>query len=97
MRHTKGHTANRRSHHALKAARFETCAKCSAKHLMHRACSNCGSYRGRAVVDTMKKTLRLAKKAEAKKESTHVHEEKTEKKEVKAEKAVTKKEKVAKK
>ena len=70
MRHTKGHTANRRSHHALKSARFETCPKCSAKHLMHRVCGNCGTYRGRTVIDTMKKTLRLAKKAEARKGST---------------------------
>lgn len=79
MRHTKGHTANRRSHHALKGARFETCPKCSAKHLMHRACSNCGNYRGRMVVDTMKKTLRLAKKSEAKAEVKKPMEAKREK------------------
>lgn len=65
MRHTKGHTANRRSHHALKVARFITCPKCSEKHLMHRVCTNCGSYRGRVVIDTLKKTLKAAKKAEA--------------------------------
>ena len=28
MRHTSGHTRNRRSHHALKVARFETCKDC---------------------------------------------------------------------
>lgn len=65
MRHTRGHTANRRSHHALKAARFVVCPKCSAKHLMHRACQACGTYRGRLVVDTLKK----AKKEAAKKKT----------------------------
>ncbi len=64
MRHTRGHTANRRSHHALKVARFETCKDCQAKHLMHRACPNCGKYRGRVVVDVLKKTnKKLAKSA----------------------------------
>lgn len=90
MRHTSGHTRNRRSHHALKGARFETCPKCSAKHLMHRVCTNCGNYRGREVVDTMKKTLRTAKKAEARKgankpvEEHAEHTEKTPKVEKKA-------------
>lgn len=69
MRHTKSHTANRRSHHALKVARFETCPKCSAKHLMHRVCVNCGNYRGRMVVDVLKKTLKKTQKAEAKNEA----------------------------
>ena len=89
MRHTSGHTRNRRSHHALKAARFETCPKCSAKHLMHRACTNCGAYRGRAVVDTLKKTLKAAKKAEGK-TSTKVEETKEKAKEIKAPKKQTK-------
>lgn len=70
MRHTKGHTANRRSHHALKGARFVACSKCSAQHLMHRVCTNCGNYRGRMVVDTLKKELKKTKKAEARKGNT---------------------------
>ena len=80
MRHTKGHTANRRSHHALKGARFVACTKCNTQHLMHRVCGNCGTYRGRMVVDTLKKTVKAAKKAEAKKsEHKHEAEEKAEK------------------
>lgn len=63
MRHTSGHTANRRSHHALKLARFETCKDCNTKHLMHRVCTTCGKYRGRVVVDVMKKVLKASKKA----------------------------------
>lgn len=63
MRHTRAHTANRRSHHALKGARFETCKDCGAKHLMHRACTQCGKYRGRVVLDVLKKTTKKAAKA----------------------------------
>lgn len=63
MRHTSGHTRNRRSHHALKVARFETCKDCKTKHLMHRVCTNCGKYRGRVVIDVLKKATKRAKKA----------------------------------
>ena len=66
MRHTSGHTRNRRSHHALKVARFETCKDCNHKHLMHRVCGNCGKYRGRVVIDVLKKAVKQAKKLEAK-------------------------------
>ncbi len=91
MRHTRGHTANRRSHHALKGARFETCQKCGAKHLMHRVCGKCGTYRGRMVVDTMKKTLKAAKKAEgAKAAKAPAVETKEKVKEAKPAKKVTK-------
>ncbi len=69
MRHTRSHTANRRSHHALKGARFETCAKCKQDHLMHRACPNCGTYRNRVVIDVAKKAMKKAKKSEAKSEA----------------------------
>ncbi|HXK40296.1 MAG TPA: 50S ribosomal protein L32 [Candidatus Paceibacterota bacterium] len=51
MRHTKGHTANRRSHHALSEARYSTCANCKATHVRHHMCPNCGTYQGRAVID----------------------------------------------
>ena len=56
----------------LKGARFVTCKECGAKHLMHRVCTQCGKYRGRAVVDTLKKTVKKAAKsapATAKKET----------------------------
>ena len=94
MRHTSGHTGNRRSHHALKGQRFTTCAKCGAQHLMHRVCMQCGTYRGRMVVDVLKKSVKLAKKKEARKGApkTEVKSEgKVKDKEAKIEKKETKK------
>lgn len=69
MRHTRAHTANRRSHHALSGARFVACKDCGAQHLMHRVCLQCGKYRGRLVVDVLKKTVKATKKAEARKDA----------------------------
>ncbi|GMQ95138.1 MAG: hypothetical protein BMS9Abin13_249 [Patescibacteria group bacterium] len=65
MRHTRAHTANRRSHHALKVGRLSICYKCGASHLRHRVCPTCGSYRGREIIDVMKS---VEKKAQRKKE-----------------------------
>ncbi len=66
MRHTKGHTRNRRAHHALKSPRLSECKECSSMHLRHRICDTCGKYRGRTVVDAeaniTKKAERMKKK-----------------------------------
>lgn len=51
MRHTHGHTRNRRSHHALEALPLVKCDKCAAMKLNHHLCQACGSYRGRVLVD----------------------------------------------
>ncbi|MFC1801884.1 50S ribosomal protein L32 [Patescibacteria group bacterium] len=61
MRHTKGHTANRRSHHGLKAPRLSSCGNCEAKHLRHRVCPDCGQYKGRQVVDVSVKETEVNK------------------------------------
>jgi large subunit ribosomal protein L32 len=59
MRATRAHRDNRRAHHALDAARVSACANCKQPHQSHRACMNCGYYKGRQV-------LNLAVKAEKK-------------------------------
>ena len=51
MRHTRAHTANRRSHHALKTPTLSTCQNCEAKHRPHHMCLDCGFYNGKMVVD----------------------------------------------
>ena len=70
MRHTRAHTANRRSHHALKSAGLVTC-ECGAQRVSHRACPACGRYNGRVVVDLAAKTqARMERKAKKTKEKS---------------------------
>ena len=65
MRHTRAHTANRRSHHALKANSLMKC-ECGTMRVSHRACPTCGRYNGRVAVDLVAKTAaRLAKRSKA--------------------------------
>lgn len=66
MRHTRAHTANRRSHHALKTPNLSVCSRCQAPQLRHRACSNCGDYKGIIRIDTMSKALKKDKKTKKK-------------------------------
>ncbi len=68
MRHTRAHTANRRSHHALKAPTLATCANCSAKHRPHHMCQDCGFYKGRLVIDMKAKKEAREARMLAKKE-----------------------------
>ena len=51
MRHTKSHTKNRRSHHALKAPALSKCTNCGEMHRPHHMCLECGHYNGRQVMD----------------------------------------------
>lgn len=70
MRHTKSHTANRRSHHALKEKVLATC-ECGAARLSHVACQACGRYNGRVVIDVAGKAqAKAARKAKREKSET---------------------------
>ena len=51
MRHTRAHTRNRRSHHALKETSLAVCGNCSAATRPHHMCLSCGFYNGRQVLD----------------------------------------------
>lgn len=66
MRHTKSHTANRRSHHALKATNFAKCENCKALKMRHTVCKECGFYRGKKVLDKVAKIEKAQKKTKAK-------------------------------
>lgn len=63
MRINRSATRKRRSHHALSEPRLSMCKDCGAKYLRHRACNECGKYRGRVVTDIeAKNTKKAAKK-----------------------------------
>jgi ribosomal protein L32 len=64
MRHTRSHTRNRRSHHALTAPAISA-EKGGALNLRHRASPVSGTYRGRSVVDIDKKIEKKAAKSKA--------------------------------
>ena len=62
MRHTRSHTANRRSHHALSDPRLSTCKDCNQAHIRHRMCEACGKYKGLQIIDIIAKTERKTKR-----------------------------------
>lgn len=67
MRHTRSHTANRRSHHALKAPNLALCKGCGAMHRPHHMCLECGFYKGRVVIDLAAKKKERQERLNAKK------------------------------
>lgn len=52
----------RRSHHGRSTIKLVPCAKCKTEIPSHMACPNCGTYKGREVIDTLKKINRQEKK-----------------------------------
>lgn len=67
MRHTRAHTRNRRSHHALEKPTLSKDKESGVMHLRHRASSVTGKYKGRTVIDVEKKALKKVKKQTNKK------------------------------
>jgi large subunit ribosomal protein L32 len=51
-RTTRSRRDMRRSHHALQTPSRSACPRCGEPRLPHRVCSNCGTYRGREVIQT---------------------------------------------
>ncbi len=65
MRHTRAHTKNRRSHHALKEPTLVVCNNCQAKRRPHHMCLECGFYNGKMIIDLKaRKAKRESKRAE---------------------------------
>lgn len=69
MRHTRSHTKNRRSHHALKALVLAVCKNCGADHRPHHMCLACGFYKGRQVIDLAKARQERLARLQAKREA----------------------------
>ncbi len=68
MRHTRAHTANRRSHHAIKGPRLSKDTSTGTVHMRHRMDEN-GMYRGKQIMDLATKKEQKAAKVKAKKEA----------------------------
>ncbi|MFQ6615897.1 MAG: 50S ribosomal protein L32 [Fidelibacterota bacterium] len=49
-KHTRARSRKRRTHWTLKAPTTSKCPQCNQMKMPHRACPNCGYYRGRPVV-----------------------------------------------
>lgn len=64
-RTTKSKRNMRRSHHGLARVQLSACSKCSTPIPGHVACPNCGTYKGREVIDVAKQ---LEKKQKREKE-----------------------------
>lgn len=93
MRHTRSHTANRRSHHALQANTITLDKETGAPHLRHRVSRATGKYRGKQVLNLVDRVAKAqGKKAVAaapKKKATKKTAKKSAKKVIK--KSVSKK------
>jgi len=48
----KARRDKRRSHLALEPVGLSTCPQCNEVKLPHRACPNCGVYKGRKAIET---------------------------------------------
>ncbi len=62
MRHTRAHTANRRSHHKVKNQAIVTDKESGVPHLRHRVCLETGRYKGKKVIDLVSKVEKKSKK-----------------------------------
>jgi large subunit ribosomal protein L32 len=70
MRHTRSHTANRRSHHALKNRALSLCSHCGTPNPKHSICANCGWYKGKTVIDVIGKISKKEAKTKEKKKAS---------------------------
>lgn len=75
MRHTRAHTKNRRSHHALKAPALSVCQNCESEHRPHHMCLNCGFYKGRQVMDLAGQKAKREARMSAKKDAINSQSE----------------------
>ncbi|MEK7598748.1 MAG: 50S ribosomal protein L32 [Patescibacteria group bacterium] len=62
QRHTKARRDRARVQYEITPKNLVKCAKCGASVRAHSACPKCGFYKGKEVVDTMKKINKKSKK-----------------------------------
>ena len=77
QRHTKSRRNKRRGNIFITPPAFTVCSKCGKQILPHVACPNCGFYKGREVIDVMKKLNKKEKKMKKKELAAKEKEQKT--------------------
>lgn len=65
MRHTRAHTRNRRSHHAIGDPVLTVNKETKVPNVRHRVSLETGTYRGRQVIDVTKKLEKKEAKRKA--------------------------------
>ena len=50
-RMTSTRSGNRRSHHSLDKIKLSNCTKCNETVIPHHVCMNCGTYKGKQVIN----------------------------------------------
>ena len=76
---TKSKRNQRRSHIFIKLKNLVPCPKCGKLIPPHTVCPNCGYYKGKMVIDVMKKLNKKEKKRREKEIAEKEKKEKTEK------------------
>ena len=61
QRHTKQRRDAKRDRFAIKPVKTMTCPKCGKQKSPHRACQHCGFYKGKEVINTLKKVNKKKK------------------------------------
>ena len=77
-RRTSSDKRRRAAHFALKKVNASVCPKCGEAIISHQTCKNCGSYKGRVILDTGKQAERVIRKAQARKDAPQVEEKTSE-------------------
>jgi large subunit ribosomal protein L32 len=58
QRHTKQRRDRKRERFAIEPIAMQTCPKCAKPKQQHRVCPACGFYKGKEVVNTLKKVVK---------------------------------------
>lgn len=61
QRHTKARRDRARVHYQLKPKNLVVCSNCKAEIAPHITCPKCGYYKGKEVINTLKKVAKKVK------------------------------------